>query len=90
MKKTGVKMCRKINYPAPENYAARLNTESEVAKLAINSNIENLLRTLDTNGYDVSAALIELVAMKNYIRQKLKSDAKIRTHFEYIIKELNK
>lgn len=79
-----------INFPAPENYAEIVNTDSGVKALTTKSNIEELLRKLEDKGYDVSAALIELTAMCNYINQNMKSKATIKTHVEYILNELNK
>ncbi len=49
-----------INFPAPENYAEKVNTETGIKELMSKSNVEELLRKLDSEGCDVSAALIEI------------------------------
>lgn len=83
-------MNHNINFPAPENYAEMVNTDCRIKELTTKSNIEILLRKLDDEGYDVSAALIELTAMCNYINQNMESKSTIKTHLEYILNELNK
>lgn len=79
-----------INFPAPDNYAEKVNTETGIKELMSKSNVEELLRKLDSEGCDVSAALIEITAMMNYINLSLKVKENIKTHIEYIAKELNK
>lgn len=79
-----------INFSAPENYAEKVNTEAGIKELMSKSNIEELLRKLDDDGYDVSAALIELTAMMNYINLNLKVKENIKTHIEFIVEELKK
>lgn len=79
-----------INFPAPENYAQKVNTETGIKELMIDSKVEELLRKLDSEGCDVSAALIELTAMMNYINLSLKTKDNIKTHIEFIVEELKK
>lgn len=83
-------MKESINFPAPENYAETVNSEIGIKELIEKSSVEALLRKLDDQGYEVSAALIELIAMQNYISQNLKTKEKIKTHMEYILNELNR
>lgn len=79
-----------INFSAPENYAQKMNTETGIKELMIESKVEELLRLLDKKGFDVSAALIELTAMMNYINLSLKTKDNIKTHIEFIVEELKK
>ena len=79
-----------INFPAPENYAEKVNTETGIKELMSKSNVEELLRKLDSEGCDVSSALIEITAMMNYINLSLKVKDNIITHIDYKREELTK
>ncbi|MEX9688167.1 hypothetical protein AB7Y06_03755 [Providencia rettgeri] len=79
-----------IHFPAPDNYAEKVNTETGIKELMNRSYVEELLRKLDSEGCDVSAALIELTAIMNYVNLNLRVKDSIRTHIEFIANELNK
>lgn len=83
-------MEKKYEYPAPANYPDVVNTDKGIEKLITKSNLEALLTKMESDGHDVSAPLVELIAMRNFIVQKMRGNKNIIPLVECILFELKK
>lgn len=75
---------KKYDYPSSRLLEQKIHTSNGVAGLAKGSNIERLLRELEADGSEVSAAFLELNALVNYVTQTEKVKLEIKTHAEFI------
>lgn len=93
-------MEKKYNYPAPNNSDA-IHCNNEIKKLLAgsglstqrecsNSSIEKLLRQMMNDGHEVSAPLIEFIAMRNYIVKTMRGNENIIPLIECVLAELKK
>ena len=67
-----------------------MNTDKGIEKLITKSNLEALLTKMESDGHDVSAPLVELIAMRNFIVQKMRGNKNIIPLVECILNELKK
>jgi hypothetical protein len=79
---------KKYDYPSSRLLEQKIHTSKGVAGLANGSNIERLLRELETDGSEVGAAFLELNALVNYVTQTEKLRLEIKTHAEFITYKL--
>lgn len=76
------------SYPTSDAYSDEVHTTQGVRKLVSGSNIEKLLIALEADGHDISAPMIELKSLFNYVTydRRLRSD--LLAHAEYIVEKL--
>lgn len=75
-------------YPATDAFVEKVHTTAGVERLATESNIDRLLQEMEKDGYDVSAAVMELKALVNYVTHTKRIRSESLTHLEFIIKQL--
>lgn len=78
------------SYPVTDAFAEKVHTTAGVERLVTESNIDRLLQEMERDGYDVSAAVMELKALVNYVThsKRLRNDS--LSHLEYVIQQLKK
>jgi hypothetical protein len=79
---------KKYDYPSSRLLEQKIHTSKGVAGLTNSSNLERLLRELETDGSEVGAAFLELNALVNYVTQTEKLRLEIKTHAEFITYKL--
>jgi len=75
------------HYPMKPHYQDHIHTAEGVLGLTRQSHIMALLRELQGNGNDVSAAMAEVAAMMSYITGANRCLRDIQTHAEYITQQ---
>ncbi|CNK23648.1 Uncharacterised protein [Yersinia frederiksenii] len=76
------------SYPTNDTYSEAVHTPQGVRGLVSNSNIERLLIALDADGYDISAPMIELKSLLNYVAHDSRLRGDLLAHAEYILEKL--
>ncbi|CFQ88099.1 MULTISPECIES: hypothetical protein [Yersinia] len=76
------------SYPTTDAYSQSIHTTQGVRGLIHGSNIEKLLIALDTDGHDISAPMIELKALLNYVSYDSRLRGDLLAHAEYILEKL--
>lgn len=76
------------SYPATDAFAEKVHTTAGVERLATESNIDRLLQEMERDGYDVSAAVMELKALVNFVTHSKRVRNDSLSHLEYIIQQL--
>lgn len=78
------------NYPATDAFAEKVHTVAGVEQLAADSNIEKLLIEMEKDGHEVSAAVIELKALVNFVTHSRKINKECLTHVAFLANLLKK
>lgn len=79
--------CR-YHHPLVEGSAEQVHTPGGVRSLVENSHLMDLLRELEGDGYDVSGATAELIALVNYVTSTQMSMKDLQTHLDYCTLQL--
>ncbi|EML7084003.1 hypothetical protein FML35_18910 [Klebsiella oxytoca] len=81
-------MSQQYHHPLEEGFTERIHTPAGVRSLVESSHLMDLLRELDKDGYDVSGALAELVALINYVTSSQMSMRELQTHLDFCALQL--
>lgn len=76
-------MQRQSHHPLEAGFSERIHTPGGV-------NLMELLRELEKDGYDVSGASAELVALVNYVTSSQISLADLSSHLDYCAEQIKK
>lgn len=82
------KMSCRYHHPLVEGFAEQVHTPGGVRSLVENSHLMDLLRELEGDGYDVSGATAELIALVNYVTSTQMSMKDLQTHLDYCTLQL--
>ncbi|NIL23541.1 hypothetical protein HB991_13610 [Yersinia mollaretii] len=76
------------DYPTSDAYSNEVHTAQGVRGLVSSSNIEKLLIALEADGHDISAPMIELKSLLNYVAHDRRLRSDLLAHAEYILEKL--
>lgn len=76
------------SYPTSDTYSEAVHTTQGIRKLVSGSNIEKLLMELEADGYDISAPMIELKSLLNYVAHDSRLRSDLLAHAEYMLEKL--
>ncbi|AIN20188.1 hypothetical protein CH54_1395 [Yersinia rochesterensis] len=76
------------SYPTNDMYSSEVHTVKGVRGLVSGSNIERLLMELEADGHDISAPMIELKSLLNYVAHDGRLRGDLLAHAEYILEKL--
>lgn len=80
----------RYHYPLNEIYLSSIHTPKGVISLIEKSYMMELLCELQNDGYDVSGASAELVALVNYVTSSQMSLADLSSHLDYCAAQIKK
>ncbi|EPV6100141.1 hypothetical protein ACV8AU_001149 [Escherichia coli] len=83
-------MQRQYHHPLEAGFSERIHTPGGVRSLIEESHLMELLRELEKDGYDVSGASAELVALINYVTSSQMSFADLSSHLDYCAEQIKK
>jgi len=83
-------MQRQYHHPLEAGFSERIHTPGGVRSLIEESHLMELLRELEKDGYDVSGASAELVALINYVTSSQMSLADLSSHLDYCAEQIKK
>ncbi len=81
---------RRYHYPLSEIYSTSIHTPAGVFSLIEQSHMMDLLRELQNDGHDVSAAAVELAALVNYVTSTQISLSDLSSHLDYCAEQIIK
>jgi hypothetical protein len=78
----------RYNFPVTDDYAAQIHTVAGVKSLSKESNLMHLLHNLEEDGNEVSGAVIELIALLNYVSCTTTQLSDLETHLTYCLNKV--